>query len=124
MKVNTNGCKFKLSIFKVGISLLTAILALLGTGAIAPVGEPFAGDDVHLEVGRFTHRAVEAVIAAGVVGAAVGFELIEVQKDVEGHGHLRPGARFGVHQPRRGMSRSVAAWYLEQLTTSFSSRCS
>ena len=107
--MKTNRCKFKSSIFKVGISLLTAILALLGTGAIAPVGEPFAGDDVHLEVGRVTFGAVEAVIAAGVVGAAIGFELIEVLKDVEGHGYLRSGARIGAHQPLRARSRPVAA---------------
>ena len=62
-------------------------LALLGAGAIAPVGEPLPGDDVHLEVGRATVRALVAVIAAGVVGAAVRFELVEVLKDVEGHRH-------------------------------------
>ena len=58
---------------------------LLGAGAIAPVGEPLAGDDVHLEVGRATGRAFEAVIAAGVVGAAVRFELVDEIEDVEGH---------------------------------------
>ena len=83
--------------------------ALLAAGAIAPVGEPLAGDDVHLEILRAAVRAVEAVIAAGVVGAAVGFELIEVLKDIEGHGHLRSGPRIGPHQPLRAISTSVSA---------------
>ena len=60
-------------------------LARLGVGALAPEGPPLPIGDVHLEVGRTTFRAVEAVIASGVIGAAVWFELIEVLKDVEGH---------------------------------------
>ncbi len=51
-------------------------LARLGAGAIAPVGPPLAVGDVHLEIVRATVRAFEGVIAAGFVGAAVGFELV------------------------------------------------
>ena len=48
------------------------------------------------------------MITAGVVGAAVLFELIEVLKDVEGHGHLRSGPRIGPHQLLRAISTSVS----------------
>ena len=62
-------------------------LARLGAAALAPEAGPLTGDDIHLEIGRVTFRAVEAVIAAGVVGAAVGLQLIKKLKDVKGHCH-------------------------------------
>ena len=68
-------------------------LALLGAGAIAPVGPPLPVGDVHLEIVGAAFRAVEAVIAAGMVPATIGFELIDEIEDVEAH-HRPPCARI------------------------------
>ncbi len=38
------------------------------------------------------------------------------------HGHFRSRARFGAQKPQEAMPKSVAAWYLGQLTISFSRR--
>ena len=60
-------------------------LARLGVGALAPEGTPHPIGDIHLEVAGSAERAQEGMITAGVIGAAVRFELVEVLKDVEGH---------------------------------------
>ena len=68
-------------------------LALLGAGAIAPVGPPLPVGDVHLEIIGAAFRAVEAVIATGMVPATIEFELIDEIEDAEAH-HRPPYARL------------------------------
>ncbi len=62
-------------------------LARLSAVTLAPVGLPLPFCDVDLEVGRTTVRALEAVIALGMVPAAIVFELINELLDVVGHAH-------------------------------------
>ena len=88
-------------------------LTRLGAAALTSEAGPLTGDDVHLEVGRATGRALEAVIAAGVIGAAVRFELVDEIEDVEGHRQppcaricARP-ARWPVLIPVLPMSRAA-----------------